>query len=114
MNHQPFEDWLLNDQPLTSIEKRDLEAHIRTCKYCAASVETGLELHSVRMVSPKPGFVGRFEKRLAAWPIADLRQRLYRLIGLLLGGAGLLFWLSTLRQFVEARRIELDKPEVAS
>jgi hypothetical protein len=114
MNHQPFEDWLLNDQPLTPIEKRDLDAHIRTCKYCAALVEIGLELHSVRMVSPKPGFAGRFEKRLAAQPIADLRQRLYGLIGLLLRSAGFLFWLTALMQFVEARRIELDKPEVAS
>jgi hypothetical protein len=35
-------------------------------------------------------------------------------IGLLPGGAGLLFWLTALMQFVEARRIELDKPEVAS
>ena len=114
MNHQPFEDWLLNDQLLTPIEKRDLDAHIRTCKYCAALAEIGLELHSVRTVSPKPGFAGRFEKRLAAQPIADLRQRLYGLIGLLLGGAGLLFWLTALMQFAEARRIELDKPEVAT
>jgi len=114
MNHQPFEDWLLNDQPLTPIEKRDLDAHIRACKYCAALVEIGLELHSVRMVSPKPGFAGRFEKRLDAQPIADFRQMLYRLIGLLLGGAGLLFWLTARMQFVEAKRIELDKLEVAS
>jgi hypothetical protein len=114
MNHQPFEDWLLNDQPLTPIEKRDLDAHIPTCRYCAALVETGLELHSVRMISPKPGFAGRFEKRIAAQRIADLRRRLDGLIGLLLGGAGFLFWMTARMQFVKARRIELDKPEVAS
>ena len=114
MKHQPFEDWLLNDQLLTPIEKFDLDSHIRTCKYCGALAEIGLELHSVRMVSPKPGFAGRFEKRLAAQPMAELRQRLYGLIGLLLGGAGLLCWLTALMQFVKARRIELDKPEVAS
>jgi hypothetical protein len=114
MNHQPFEDWLLNDQPLTSIEKRDRDAHIRTCRYCAALIETGLEVHSVRMVSPMPGFVSRFEKRLAARHIADLRRKLGRLIVLLLGGAGLLFWLTTLMQLAEAGKIELDKPVVTS
>jgi hypothetical protein len=75
MNHQPFEDWLLNDQPLTPIEKRDLDAHIRTCKYCAVLAQSSLELRSVRMVSPMPGFAGRFQKRLAARRIADRRRR---------------------------------------
>ena len=75
MNHQPFEDWLLNEQSLTPVEKRDLDAHMRTCRHCAALVETGLELHSVRMVSPMPGFAGRFEKRLATRRIADHRRR---------------------------------------
>jgi hypothetical protein len=114
MNHQPFEDWLLNDQPLTPTEKRDLDAHIQTCRYCAALVETGLELHSVRMVSPMPGFAGRFEKRLAAQRTADLRRRLCGLIALLLDGAGLLFCLTALMQFVEAGKIKLDKAVVAS
>ena len=35
------------------------------------------------------------------------------MIGLWLGGAGLLFWLTARMQFVEARRIELDTLEVA-
>ncbi len=30
MNHRPFEDWLLNNQPLTPTEKRDLDSHLRT------------------------------------------------------------------------------------
>jgi hypothetical protein len=93
MNHRPFEDWLLNDQPLTPTEKRDLDAHIRTCKHCTALAETGLELRSVRMVSPMPGFTARFQKRLAAQRIADRRRRLWGLVVLLVGGAGLLLWL---------------------
>ena len=95
MNHRPFEDWLLNDQPLTPTEKRDLDTHIRTCKYCAALAETGLVLRSVRMVSPQPGFTSRFQKCLAAQRIAD-RRRFCGLSVFLLGGAGLLFWLTAL------------------
>jgi hypothetical protein len=114
MNHQPFEDWLLNDQPLTPIEKRNLDAHIRTCEFCAALVETSLELHAVRMVLPMPGFAGRFQKRLAARRIADRRRRQWGLIMFLLGGAGLLFWLTALMQLVEAGKIELDKLVVVS
>jgi hypothetical protein len=114
MAHQPFEDWLLNDQPLTPTEKRDLDAHIRTCKYCAALAETGVELRSVRVISPKPGFAGRFEKRLAAKRIADGRRRRRSPIVFLLRGAALLLWLTGLMQSVDAWKIELDKPVVAS
>ena len=114
MKHQPFEDWLLNDQPLTPIEKRDLDAHIRTCEFCAALVETGLELHSIRMVSPMPGFAGRFQKRLATRRMAARGRRQWGLIVFLLGGTGLLFWLTALMQLINAGKIELDKPVVVS
>jgi hypothetical protein len=109
MNHQPYEDWLLNDQPLTPTEKRDLDAHIRTCKSCAALAETVFELRSVRAISPKPGFVGRFKKRLAARRIADRRRRLWSPIVFLLGGAALLLWLTALMQFAGTWKIELVK-----
>jgi len=94
MNHRPFEDWLLNEQPLTPTEKRDLDAHIRTCRYCAALAETGMELRSVHVVSPGSGFADRFQTRLAARRIADRRRRLWGLIMLLIGGFGLLLWLA--------------------
>ena len=93
MNHRPFEDWLLNEQHLTSAEKQDLEAHLRGCKYCSALAETGVELRTVRKVSPAPGFTARFQQRLAAQRIAERRRKLWGLIVFLLGGLGLLFWL---------------------
>ena len=94
MNHRPFEDWLLNEQPLTPTERRDLDAHLRTCKQCTALAETGLELRAAHMVAPAPGFTARFEKRLAAQRIVDRRRRLWGVIVFLLGGAGLLLWLT--------------------
>ena len=66
MNHQPFEEWLLNDMPLDPDRKRELDLHIRSCAYCAALAETGMALHSVKMVSPANGFTARFQTRLGS------------------------------------------------
>ena len=94
MNHRPFEDWLLNEQQLTPAEKRDLSEHLRSCKYCSALAETGLELRSVRRVSPAPGFTARFQQRLAAQRIAERRRKLWGLFVFLFGGVSLLLWLT--------------------
>jgi hypothetical protein len=94
MNHRPFEDWLINHQPLTPAEKLDLDAHIRSCKSCCALAETGLILRSTRMASPAAGFATRFEKRLAAHKIAERQRKLWGLIVFVLVGAGLLLWLT--------------------
>jgi hypothetical protein len=94
MNHQPFEDWLLNDKKLTGEEKREMDAHLRNCSSCAALSETGFALHAARVVSPAPGFVSRFTARLAAQKIAERRRRLWGLFLLILTGAGLFAWLA--------------------
>lgn len=77
MNHQPFESWLLDDQPLAPEQKRELTSHLRTCSHCTALAETGLALRTPRMVSPAPGFAQRFQARQAAQRIADRRKRFW-------------------------------------
>jgi len=94
MNHQPFEEWLLNDKNLTPAEKRELALHLRTCSYCTALTETGLELRSAPVVSPAPGFALRFQQRLAAQKVAERRRKLWGTIILLVSGAGLLAWVT--------------------
>ncbi|HUG33495.1 MAG TPA: hypothetical protein VMJ90_01905 [Anaerolineales bacterium] len=74
MNHQPFEEWLLNDMPLTAEQKRQLDSHVRNCTYCAALARTEKVLHAARLASPAPGFVTRFQARLAAKIAADRRR----------------------------------------
>lgn len=94
MNHQPFEEWLLNNIPINAEQKRELEAHARTCAYCAALMKTDKVLRDARMASPASGFVARFETRLAAQKATDRRRRL---IGFILFGAvgsALLLWLA--------------------
>jgi hypothetical protein len=34
MAHQPFETWLLDEEPLTFDQRRELEAHLQTCSQC--------------------------------------------------------------------------------
>jgi len=93
MNHQPFEEWLLNDKNLNPAEKRELDLHLRTCSHCTALTETSLVLRSAPVVAPATGFTLRFQQRLAAQKIAERRRRLWGMIILLVSGAGLLGWI---------------------
>ena len=92
MNHQPFEEWLLEQTPISPEQKRELEAHVRTCAYCAALVKTDKVLRDLRMVSPSSGFVSRFESRLAAYKATERKRKLIGFVLLLLVGSGLLVW----------------------
>jgi hypothetical protein len=92
MNHQPFEEWLLNDKNLNPAEKRELDLHLRTCLHCTALTETGLALRSAPVAAPAAGFSLRFQQRLAARKVAERRRRLWGMIVLLVSGVGLLGW----------------------
>ena len=92
MKHQPFEEWLLNEEPITPEQKRELDLHLRTCEYCTALAETGRLLSSAKMVSPAAGFTTRFQARLAEQKIADRRRKLWGMIWFVLGGMALLLW----------------------
>jgi hypothetical protein len=92
MNHQPFEEWLLNDKNLTSTEKRDLNSHLRICTHCTALSATGLALRSANVIAPAAGFSVRFQQRLAAQKIAERRKKLWGMFVLILSGLGLLGW----------------------
>jgi len=93
MNHQPFEEWLLNDKPITPEQKRELDVHLRTCSYCTALTETGIALKSVRKASPQAGFAIRFQARLAERKLAERRRRLGGSVLFTFGGLALLMWL---------------------
>jgi hypothetical protein len=94
MNHQPFEEWLLNDKNLTPAETRELDLHMRTCVHCTALSATGLALRSANVVAPAAGFAHRFQQRLAAQKIAERRRRLWGMIVLVVCGVSLLGWIT--------------------
>lgn len=93
MNHRPFEEWLLDDQPLTAQQTRDLQAHVRSCASCAAIAESNLTLHAVRRVEPAAGFTDRFLVRLAKRRTEQRWRQVVGTLVLVLGGLGLVYWL---------------------
>jgi hypothetical protein len=94
MNHQPFETWLLEDKLISPEQRRELHSHLRTCAYCAALVETGKALSSVKRISPALGFSARFQARLAAHKVADRRRRFWGAILFVAGGLAILMWVA--------------------
>ena len=93
MNHQPFEDWLLEEKPINPKQKLELEAHLRVCTYCSALAASGKALHSVKKVAPAAGFSARFQARLAKQKAAERRRRFWGALVFTLGGLALLMWL---------------------
>lgn len=104
MNHQPFEDWLLHDMPITPEQKRDLDLHVRTCSYCSALTETGVALKSVKKVSPQTGFSTRFQARLVQRKLVERRRRIWGTVLFTFGGLAMLMWLASpvLASFISA------------
>ncbi len=90
MNHRPFEDWLLDDQPLDPIQKRELDTHLRECAVCRGIAELNLALRSARVVGPAPGFTARFQERLVLARRAQRRRTLLGTLFFSLGGLTLL------------------------
>ena len=94
MNHRPFEDWLLDDQPLSPQQKSDLQAHIRSCASCAAIAESNLTLHATRLVAPAAGFADRFRVRLERRRREQTWRQVAGTLVLVLGGFALAYWLA--------------------
>jgi hypothetical protein len=69
MNHQPFENWLLSEEPLTKEQSKALQEHLDTCETCS-QIDTawnGVQnlMRTVPEMAPVPGFSVRWQKRLA-------------------------------------------------
>jgi hypothetical protein len=92
MDHRPFEDWLLEDQPLNKDEKRQLDTHLRTCSSCAALAEVNLALKLVRPAAPAEGFTDRFQLRLAARKKTLRRRNILGFMLLTISTLSLLGW----------------------
>lgn len=94
MNHQPFETWLLEEEPLTMQQDRELQSHIRTCTSCSAIADSNLALHSTRLIEPVKGFTDRFQTRLADWRKRQIRRQALGTVVLVLAGVVALYALA--------------------
>jgi hypothetical protein len=83
MNHRRYEELLLADLPLTSLEQEDLRLHLENCADCAALRAGWSQVTSAfaarQMVAPSPDFVSRWSARLAAEAEERVRRQAWRL-----------------------------------
>ena len=69
MNHQPYENWLLDEKTLNPSEKEKLDQHLANCPKCAR-LEQSLrtldhEFKTIRMVNAPENFSSRWQANLA-------------------------------------------------
>jgi len=93
MNHRPFEDWLLAEEPLTTDQKADLQEHLNSCTTCTALAEVNLALRTRKIAAPAPGFSTRFQSRLAVRRAAQRRRNFWGILVLVGSAVGLFIWM---------------------
>jgi predicted anti-sigma-YlaC factor YlaD len=64
MNHQPYEDWLISEDPILPEQNSELQDHLRKCDSCRQLSESWLDiqtlLHVPQQVRPHAGFSARW------------------------------------------------------
>jgi hypothetical protein len=79
MSHQPFETWLLSEEPLSPEQAGSLRDHLRVCQSCRQLSTAWSEVQhlfsQVPAVEPAGGFTARWQARLAASQLVEQRKR---------------------------------------
>ena len=104
MNHQPFEELLLSEDPLSPEEVESLEFHLKNCTHCSELTSAWHHVKDlfvkVPVVEPEAGFVDRWTNRLGIEKQLDqvVRHRWQSIIMLILFAnviTGLVIFLGT-------------------
>lgn len=78
MNHQPFEQWLLADDPPTGEQVIELREHLRDCPRCRILEANWADVHKLfqtaEQIAPTPGFTTRWQARLQEQQQARIRR----------------------------------------
>jgi len=79
MSHQPFETWILAEEPLTAEQARSLHTHLEVCEACrrlsSASSFVDQLLRTIPPMRPAIGFTSRWQARQAEKSLQAYRQR---------------------------------------
>jgi anti-sigma factor RsiW len=82
MNHQPFEEWLLADEPPAGEQALELHEHLRDCPRCRELEASWAGVHKLfqtsEQIAPTPGFTSRWETRLHAQQEQAFKRRHHR------------------------------------
>jgi anti-sigma factor RsiW len=92
MNHQPYENWILDEIQITPQERDSLNQHLKECPECYQlfhswnKVQTQIKSTPVK---PAPaGFISRWKTEMAARQKAQERRQARTLLISLVSGAG--------------------------
>jgi anti-sigma factor RsiW len=89
MNHQPFEQWMLDDEDLDQEQERALQEHLRSCESCEQLAQSWQavrhEIEADPQVAPIPGFTPRWQVRLVKKRAEQQRRLAWGIFGLCLG-----------------------------
>jgi hypothetical protein len=71
MNHQPFREWLVSDEPLSTEQTQSLQAHLSSCESCSqmesALNEVELTIRKTYQIEPTSGFTLRWQEHLVKY-----------------------------------------------
>lgn len=94
MNHSPYDSWLFESQDLSPDDGRALKQHLAECADCTALAEAWraveYRLLEVEPVAPEPGFMNRWQTRLAQIKARRQRRRTWILSVTIAGVASIL------------------------
>ena len=89
MNHLPFKDWLLSEDPLTSEQVEALQGHLRSCDTCrrleSAWTDVNAIFEKAPLAEPIPGFTSRWQDRLALHHLRKQRKLAWIIVGIFTG-----------------------------
>jgi hypothetical protein len=78
MNHQPFEEWIINDIKLNQEQERGLAEHLTTCQSCSQLAQSWQAVQQLMEVTsrkiPNPGFTKRWQAQLANKRVRQQRR----------------------------------------
>ena len=102
MDHQPFEQWIFEDQKQSAQQASLLKEHLEQCQECSNLNQSWLgvekELTRPVMLSPGAGFTKRFQARLAIRKAEQYQKQVVKTLamigsGILITMAAILAWL---------------------
>lgn len=109
MGHQPFESWILSNEPLLPEEEQRLNKHIAKCESCQEISTAWQEVEDIftsrPLAEPKTGFTGRWLFRLEEMNKAEIARRQRRSSWMFFGvmaGAALVILSILMIQFVSS------------
>ena len=111
MGHQPYESWLISEEPLLPEDEQKLHDHVESCESCRQLSYSWAEVQDIfqepQFVRPAAGFTQRWQTRLAEVTLLELNRRQQRnswiFFATMAGAAALIFVFMVIQFFASVQ-----------